>query len=467
MLPDDAIDRLIEGCQTIGNLCQSLGIQQWEVVASQSYGHQIDIEGGKITLAGGGGEGGFGIRVLDEGRFGYSYLVEPSSAEKAISEAISIAKISPSIKDFVLPSNMPANKVSGLSDSTILNTQPNELLEQADMIISHVSSQDSRAKVTGGGIGVGATATAILTSEGIESSGLSTSHGIGVQISIEENDELTSSWQGESSKSKLKHVPKCVDRAIDWAQKTRSPIKLDDGAVDAPVLLTSEGFSPLFSMVVPSAIKGEKLVRKESFWSDKMEQIVMSKSLSIVDDPTVPGGKSSRSRDDEGVPASKQQIIDSGRLVGSLWSTRDSYQQMSEGRIEFAKTTGSAVRSGHQSPPVSGCSNLFLTSSEGGNDYHKLLEIMEDGFVINSVMGAHTANPTSGDFSVTTSSILRVEGGEVIGAVKQAGVSGNMAKSLASRVYLGDEVRPQGSYTSGAMYLPNVLLMDEIRVNPV
>ena len=91
---------------------------------------------------------------------------------------------------------------------------------------------------------------------------------------------------------------------------------------------------------------------------------------------------------------------------------------------------------------------------------------MEDGFVINSVMGAHTANPTSGDFSVTTSSILRVEGGEVIGAVKQAGVSGNMAKSLASRVYLGDEVRPQGSYTSGAMYLPNVLLMDEIRVNP-
>ena len=196
-----------------------------------------------------------------------------------------------------------------LSDSTILNTQPDELLEQADMIISHVSSQDSRAKVTGGGIGVGATATAILTSEGIESSGLSTSHGIGVQISIEENDELTSSWQGESSKSKLKHVPKCVDRAIDWAQKTRSPIKIDDGAVDAPVLLTSEGFSPLFSMVVPSAIKGEKLVRKESFWSDKMEQIVMSKSLSIVDDPTVPGGKSSRSRDDEGVPASKQQQL--------------------------------------------------------------------------------------------------------------------------------------------------------------
>ena len=59
--------------------------------------------------------------------------------------------------------------------------------------------------------------------------------------------------------------------------------------------------------------------------------------------------------------------------------------------------------------------------------YEEMLEMIDDGYIVNSVMGAHTANPTSGDFSVTTSSILRVEGGEVIGAVKQAGLSGNPA----------------------------------------
>ena len=42
---------------------------------------------------------------------------------------------------------------------------------------------------------------------------------------------------------------------------------------------------------------------------------------------------------------------------------------------------------------------------------------MEEGYIVHSVMGAHTANPTSGDFSVTTSTILRVEGGEIIGAL--------------------------------------------------
>ena len=91
---------------------------------------------------------------------------------------------------------------------------------------------------------------------------------------------------------------------------------------------------------------------------------------------------------------------------------------------------------------------------------------MGEGYIVNSVMGAHTANPTSGDFSVTTSSILRVENGEIIGAIKQAGLSGNLAKSLREGITLGDEVRSQGSYSSGSMYLPNVLIEQGLRVNP-
>ena len=59
------------------------------------------------------------------------------------------------------------------------------------------------------------------------------------------------------------------------------------------------------------------------------------------------------------------------------------------------------------------------------------------------------------------------ENGEIIGSVKQAGLSGNMAKALADKVILGDEVRPQGSYSSGTMYVPNVLLGQALRVNPV
>ena len=136
MLPEDAVDRIAEGCRQIGALCKSQGIEQWEVVATQSYGHSIDIEAGKISLAAGGGEGGYGVRVVEDGRFGYAYLVDLSSAEYALKQARDIAKASPSVAGFVLPSEQSAEEVGGLFDTNILNIGPEDLLEQADAVLS-------------------------------------------------------------------------------------------------------------------------------------------------------------------------------------------------------------------------------------------------------------------------------------------------------------------------------------------
>ena len=466
MLPDDAVDRINAGCQTIGAMCKNQGIEQWEIVAYQSYGHQLDIEAGKISLAAGGGEGGYGIRVVEGGRFGYAYLVDVESAESALKQAMDIARASPSVAGFVLPSAEDAPQVDGLFDQRILDLGPEDLLEQADAILSEVASLDARAVVTGGGLGVGATASAILSSEGIESSGITTSHGIGVQVSIDANDELTSSYEGDSSRQLLPDVPSSVASAVHWAQVTRGPIQVDTAPQDAPVLMTSEGFSPLFSMVVPTALRGDRLVRDESFWSGKQDTKVLAEDLSLVDDGRMIGGKSAGSRDGEGVPTRRQVLVDSGRLVGSLWSTRDAAQQVAEGRIEAAHTTGSAVRGGHQAPPGTGCKDFTMTSKKGGHSQDALLERMNDGYIVHSVMGAHTANPTSGDFSVTTSTILRVENGEILGPVKQAGLSGNLAGALLDDVHLGDDVRIQGSYSSGSMHLPDVLMMQGLRINP-
>ena len=466
MLPDDAVDRINAGCQTIGTMCKNQGIEQWEIVAYQSYGHQLDIEAGKISLAAGGGEGGYGIRVVEGGRFGYAYLVDVESAESALKQAMDIARASPSVAGFVLPSAEDAPQVDGLFDQRILDLGPEDLLEQADAILSEVASLDARAVVTGGGLGVGATASAILSSEGIESSGITTSHGIGVQVSIDANDELTSSYEGDSSRQLLPDVPSSVASAVQWAQVTRGPIQVDTAPQDAPVLMTSEGFSPLFSMVVPTALRGDRLVRDESFWSGKQDTKVLAEDLSLVDDGRMIGGKSAGSRDGEGVPTRRQVLVDSGRLVGSLWSTRDAAQQVAEGRIEAAHTTGSAVRGGHQAPPGTGCKDFTMTSKKGGHSQDALLERMNDGYIVHSVMGAHTANPTSGDFSVTTSTILRVENGEILGPVKQAGLSGNLAGALLDDVHLGDDVRIQGSYSSGSMHLPDVLMMQGLRINP-
>lgn len=466
VLPDGAEERLLASAETIARVCRSHHVQQWDLVGFQSYGHELDIEAGKITMAGGGGEGGFGVRVLDNGRFGFAHLVDVNGAERAVKQALSIAKKSPSVEGFVLPSLQPAQKVHGRFDKHLLDLNPEDLLEQADTVLSAVKSLDERAVVTGGGVGISATAGCMLNSEGIVSTGMTTSHGIGLQVSLDVDGQVTSSYQGQSSRSQLEAVPACVERAVHWAQVTQQTIDVESTPKDTPVLFTSEGFSPLFSMVVPPAMTGEKMVRKESFWSDKLNQTVINQNLSIQDNGLLDGGMTSGSRDGEGVPRRQQMLVENGIMTGMLWSTRDAAQQVAEGRVEAAQSTGSATSGGHQSPPSTGCTELFLTSKAGGQSWDELISVLDSGYVVNSVMGAHTANPSSGDFSVTSSSILKVENGEVVGALKQAGLSGNLAQALNGEVLLGSSVRRQGSYSSGSMHLPDVLLKDGLRVNP-
>ena len=466
MIPDDITENLDIKTREIAKVCKSLNISQWEIFAEQSYGYELDIEAGKITMASGGGAGGFGIRIVNDGKYAYTYVNSLSGIEKALLEAKKICDVSPSIDGFELPSNSNATEVKGMYDKSILSAEPEFLLSQGDDLISHVCSLDSEAKVTGGGIGVGVTASQILSSEGIDQAGLKSSHGLGVQVSIDKDEKITSSWQSYSQSGLIDFIPKEIDEAVHWARVTRNVVEVDKGAVDGKVVMNGGAFTPLFSMVVPSAIAGEKYYNNESLWSGKIGNQVISKELTIMDNPHLEGGKASAGRDAEGVPTNVRSLVSNGILEQVNWSVRDSAKAVQQGLVESASTTGSAQRGGYQSVPFTGNTNMFITSKRGNNSTEELLSKMGDGYIVNSVMGAHTANPTSGDFSVTTSSILKVEEGEVVGALKQAGVSGNMAKALSGIVEFGGDVRPRGSYSSGSVYVSDVLLNEGVRINP-
>ena len=466
MIPDDAIERLLDGCEIIAKQCESQGISQWEIVASQGYGRTLDIEAGRISLASGGGEGGFGVRVVENGRYGYAHLVDPSGAEHAVSQALSIAKASPKIKDFSLPNAEDAQPVGGMSDDAILKLSAEDLLTQGDDIIAEVASLDERAVVIGGGIGASVEASAMSSSEGIEASGIKTSHGLGVQVSIEADGQMTSAWESSSSRKLISGIPSCVPLAVEWAQKTRNPIPVENQPTDAAILMTPQGISSLFSNIIRPSVLGERMVRKESFWSGKINETVLDDHLTMLDNRRMDGGFASSARDGEGVPTSCHTIVENGVLRKMIWSTRDAAKNVAEGRIESAATTGSATRRSHMSPPTTGCGDVQLLSSRKSQSRDELMQTMDNGYIIHSVMGAHTANPTSGDFSVTTSTILKVEDGEVLGALKQAGVSGNLFQAISNGVHLGPQSTTSGVSSTGSNHLSDILFSQGMRVNP-
>ena len=187
MLPDGAVERVQEVCAAIGQACEAAGVAQWDVMGEQSYGG-LNLEAGRITMVGAGGEGGFGVRVVDDGRFGFARLVDPSGAERAVGQALSILKKAPRVEGFELPSASESPSVPSAFHADVAHLAAEDLMDRADAMLAHVASESPKAVVTGGGLGASATAAAFLSSEGIERASSSTGMGAGVQVTIDVDD---------------------------------------------------------------------------------------------------------------------------------------------------------------------------------------------------------------------------------------------------------------------------------------
>jgi PmbA protein len=162
-----------------------------------------------------------------------------------------------------------------------------------------------------------------------------------------------------------------------------------------------------------------------------MGEKIGSGSLSIVDDGTIPWRTGSSSWDGEGVPSSRTVLMDRGVVSSYLYDLKYA-------RRFKAKPTGNASRSPGSLPGV-GFSNLHLLPGE-----RKIKDILSDnvgGILVSELMGVHTIDPVSGDFSLGIKGAL-IEGGGVPGrAVAGMTIAGNLVTLLENITEIGSELR--------------------------
>ncbi len=154
----------------------------------------------------------------------------------------------------------------------------------------------------------------------------------------------------------------------------------------------------------------------------------------------LPDGMNSSAFDGEGVPSHRTELINKGVLKGFLY---DSY---TGGKVGI-KSTGNAVRSGYSDLPHVGIRNLIVSSS----DPHDLLAETK-GYIVNSLIGAHTANPISGDFSVEAKNCFFAAPGEDTKPIRSLMIAGNIFELLKD-IEVGTDVRILGSIVTPTVRL--------------
>ncbi len=405
---------------------QKLGADEAEAFLVKGKSLSFDVENNKISFVSSGVYYGIGVRVIKNKRIGFCYTNNTNNAEKIIKRALLLSKLS-NPTDISFPDTKAKGKIPDLFDLDMVEMDISELNSLCDQMINSARSVNKNISMTGGGLGLGVEFYAMVNSRGLEIAEGTTNCG-GSAYCVYENEQVSTGIDYSIS-TKLEDIDcEVIGRNAAKLAKNSSAGKKLSKKVD-DVIFTPHAFSSFMEFILAPSLRGDRASTGGSVYSERIGEEVANKDVSIRDDGTLPRGVNSALYDDEGAPSRNNILVENGVLKGFVYDLRSAKNNQTE-------TTANAVRSSrllssrsYKVPPSVACRNLVLECSNTKNKIEDMIDEVESGILVYDLIGAHTANPASGDFSVNSSILFLIEKGE-LKPIKSAMISGNFPSSL-------------------------------------
>lgn len=436
---------LLARCERAVELALARGATHAEAYAEHAASLDVELEADRLATTGASIGSGASIRLTHDGRLGFAYWTEEGQASDAIHRALQQSRLAQQ-RRFAFPSGEKPRHIAGRWDDRIAALDVADAIGLARDLLDGSHAAAKKATVAGGGASLDHATWALASSTGTRATDRETSVGASASLVLKDGERSVSAGETRSAHRfglDARDVGAEAGRTV-LSLKGPKPAKAK-GAAD--LLLRPEAAADLVTGLAISAATGDDAMRGKTVWSKKLGEAVGAPDLSLVDDSWVPGAIGGDAIDGDGLPTRRLPIIDRGVLRHFLFDAWDAHRH-------GQATTRSAVRGGFKSRPETGTHHLVLSSSKA-RAYDKLIAGTDDGYLVESVLGAHTANVTTGDFSVTAPNVWRVRGGEVVGPVTEVAVAGNLP-DLLMRL---DGVAKEAKAMDGAM-VPAVRFRD-------
>ena len=170
----------------------------------------------------------------------------------------------------------------------------------------------------------------------------------------------------------------------------------------ASVVLDPEVTASLLEPLA-EALSADSVIKSKSFLAGQVGRQIASESVTLVDDGRFPGADRSFHFDGEGADTRRTVLIEKGSLRGYL---HNAYTAARMG----LETTGNGLRSSYMGPPRVAPTTLYLIPSAASRE--EILAQVEEGYLISEVMGLHTIDPISGEFSLGVTGHA-IKGGQI------------------------------------------------------
>ncbi len=196
-----------------------------------------------------------------------------------------------------------------------------------------------------------------------------------------------------------------------------------------PVVLEQEMSASLISALL-SAFYGKNVWLNKSLFKNKLGQKIAADHVQLINDPSHEQGSYILPIDDEGLPVRKTQLIENGELKAFLHNLYSAHALQSQ-------PTASGMR-GYGSLPGTGPANCYF--QPGTLSKEQIIQSIDRGIFVDEMMGLHTINPVSGDFSVGMSGQF-IQNGVFAYPVSGLALAGNIQDLLFSIDQIGTDLK--------------------------
>lgn len=438
--PIAARPQTLETLSRVLKTAQAQGASSAEASIGQSSGLSVTVRLGELETVQHHRDKALSITVYDGRRKGTSSTSDFS--DKAMRESVDAA--------LAIARHGGEDQYAGLADPAMLAAEvPDlDLFHPWDLSVEAATAMATECETVARGcdrritnsdgatVGSSAGIHGYANSNGFLGTWTSSMHRLSCAVIASDGDGMQQDYGYSVSRRAdgLRAADEIGMEAADRTVKRLGARKIDTGTV--PVIFEARVAASLFGNLI-SAVSGGSLYRRSSFLLDQLGESVFPAWLDIDERPYLPQALGSRPFDADGVAPQERALVKDGVLksyVLSAYSAR---------RLGLA-TTGNA----------GGVSNLIV--SHGEQDLNGLLRQMGRGLLVTDLMG-FGVNVVTGDYSRGATGFW-VENGEIVHAVEEVTIAGNLKDMFRSIIAVGNDIDPNHSLRTGSVLLDGMII---------
>jgi PmbA protein len=376
------------------------------------------------------------LRIFKDGRIGYATSNNLADIDSLVADALETARFG-APADFELPSPTTYSRLD-IFDPAVPEVPLPDMVAQGQEIITRLTSH-TPGLLCEGHLTREVSVVTIINSNGLTATYRKSLYGVDMAGVLTRGTDMLFVGDGQYSCRFFEETTPVTDsiiRQLDWANTTASAPTREMPAVFTPLGVASALVAPLIV-----GFNGKMVLEKASPCGEKLGKQVLDAKFSLCDDTTLSYQPASRPFDDEGVPSRRLHLIDKGVVSHFFYDLKTA-------AVARTTSTGHGRRGRHEPEPAPGA---FVIPA-GGVSLSDMIADMDEGLVIEQLMGASQGNILGGDFSGNVLLGYKVEHGRITGRIKNTVVFGNVYALLRNIAAIGSD----GRWVDGMLFTPSI-----------